>query len=177
MSFALRTSRLTLAMPSEADYSFLRALYADPEIVRFNGGTLSEERAAGSIAKHKAHWDERGYGLTVASLTETGERVGFVSLTHLGLCGPELPDLGFVILPKHQSKGFATEASAALVKFGFETLGVARITAGVSGKNEAAVVVLRRLGFQFVENRDFILADGRDFSGSSVWALTRAEVR
>lgn len=173
--FPIRTNRLTLAMPDETDYAFMRGVYADPELVRFNGGTLSEEKAAGSIAKHKAHWDAHGYGLTVASLTETGERVGFVSLTHLGLCGPEHPDLGFLVAPAHHGKGFATEASSALVSFGFEALGVAKITALVASKNAPAVRVLEKLGFELVERRDFILPDGRNFSGSSVWALARTE--
>jgi len=81
------------------------------------------------------------------------------------------------VTPVHQGHGFATEGASALVTFGLETLGVARITALTSSRNEPAVRVLRKLGFELVENRDFLLPDGRDFSGSSVWARGQSPQR
>ena len=65
-------------------------------------------------------------------------------------------ELGFVIHPDHQRRGYATEASRAVLRMGFEELGLHRIIARADPRNAGSVGVMERLGMRreahFVRN-------------------------
>ena len=57
-------------------------------------------------------------------------------------------EIGYVFNPDHRGNGYATEAANALLRLGFETLGLRRIIARVDARNTASAAVLRRLGMR-----------------------------
>lgn len=57
-------------------------------------------------------------------------------------------EIGYVINPDHQGRGYATEACRVLLRLGFDELGLHRITARVDRRNEPSAHVLRRLGMR-----------------------------
>lgn len=57
-------------------------------------------------------------------------------------------ELGFWIGKEWWGKGYASEAAAAVIRFGFETLGLNRICAHHMLRNPAAGKVLQRVGMQ-----------------------------
>jgi RimJ/RimL family protein N-acetyltransferase len=57
-------------------------------------------------------------------------------------------EIGYVFDPDHQGNGYATEAANALLRLGFETLGLRRIIARVDARNTASAGVLRRIGMR-----------------------------
>jgi RimJ/RimL family protein N-acetyltransferase len=57
-------------------------------------------------------------------------------------------ELGFWIGREHWGQGFASEAAAAVVRYGFETLGLNRICAHHMARNPTAGRVLRRVGME-----------------------------
>ena len=58
-------------------------------------------------------------------------------------------DIGFAFLPQFWGKGYAIEAAAAVMHFGYDKLKLKRIVALTSAGNMASVKVLKRLGLQF----------------------------
>jgi RimJ/RimL family protein N-acetyltransferase len=60
-------------------------------------------------------------------------------------------DLGYRFKFQHWNKGFATEASMACVKFGFEQLNLKEIFAMVHPENLASMHVAQKCGFEFIE--------------------------
>ncbi len=56
--------------------------------------------------------------------------------------------LGYVFDPDHHGNGYATEAAAALLRVGFEGLGLHRIIARIDARNSASAAVLRRIGMR-----------------------------
>jgi [ribosomal protein S5]-alanine N-acetyltransferase len=73
------------------------------------------------------------------------EMVGYV-----GFHVPEDPgrlELGYLIFPRFQGRGYATEAVRALMDWARETHGITRFVASVAPGNEASLAVVRRLGF------------------------------
>lgn len=56
--------------------------------------------------------------------------------------------LGYNVGRAHWVKGFATEAAAAVVAWGFETLHLQRIFATADARNLASIRVMRKLGMQ-----------------------------
>ncbi|CUS06195.1 GCN5-related N-acetyltransferase [Candidatus Promineifilum breve] len=55
-------------------------------------------------------------------------------------------DIGYELAPDAWGHGYATEAARAIVRFGFETLGLHRISADTVADNTASARVLQKLG-------------------------------
>ncbi len=63
--------------------------------------------------------------------------------------GPErTADLGFQFHPAYHGQGYAYEAAAALLRYGFRQWHLRRITAGCDARNTASFRLLERLGMR-----------------------------
>ena len=56
------------------------------------------------------------------------------------------------VSPRHQRRGYATEAGAALIHYAFSELNLARIVATTTYDNAASIGVMRRLGLRIEHN-------------------------
>ena len=65
----------------------------------------------------------------------------------LNIYKPSLAVLAFYIASPYWGQGFATEAGAAFIRFGFSELGLNDIVATVQKGNDASEHVLQKLGF------------------------------
>ena len=97
-----------------------------PDVLAFTGDAPFESvEAARQFIEHYNPYATTGYGRWTVLLKTTHE--------YLGWCGLRLDtdsgqtDLGYRFLPTHRNKGYATEAGAACLKYGFETLGLQTI--------------------------------------------------
>lgn len=71
-------------------------------------------------------------------------------------------ELGYWIGPPFQNRGFATEAAGAVLRYGFEGLGLHKITVGCISENTASRHVIEKVGFRFLgEQRDHAFRFGR----------------
>jgi len=53
-----------------------------------------------------------------------------------------------ITAPAHQGRGYATEASRALLDFAFETMGLHRVVGRAEARNLASARVLEKLGMR-----------------------------
>ena len=84
--------------------------------------------------------------------------------TYIGRCGlypfrddagAEIKDtanIGFYLARPFWGQGLATEAARAFVQYGFETLGLRRIVAGINAENVASISVVQKLGFSLTRS-------------------------
>jgi len=71
-------------------------------------------------------------------------------------------EIGYVLNPDFQRKGYAPEAATEIIKFGFSALGLHRIEARFMVDNVASRKVTEKLGMTFErEERDSMLVKGR----------------
>lgn len=77
---------------------------------------------------------------------DTNEYIGWYILKHLLDTGEV--EVGFRIKKKFWGKGYSTEAGNALVKHGFETVGLKRIIAIVRPDNFASLAVIKKIGLK-----------------------------
>jgi RimJ/RimL family protein N-acetyltransferase len=56
--------------------------------------------------------------------------------------------IAFYLARPYWGQGLATEAGLAFVQYGFQTLGLRRIEAGINAKNLASIRVVEKLGFR-----------------------------
>ncbi|QOS76476.1 GNAT family N-acetyltransferase [Paenibacillus sp. JNUCC31] len=103
--------------------------------------------------------DTRAYVEYVLNLQQTQPREGFelaICLEKEGLLigGVGLhmentnAEIGYVLHPIYQGKGYAAEAARAMLGFGFKTLGVHRIYAKCRPNNKASEKVMQKIGMQ-----------------------------
>ena len=79
----------------------------------------------------------------------TRESESMIGFARLALGGVKAGKLGYAINADHWGKGYAQDAVAALVDFGFRSLDLHRITAATGPENAASRAVLNRLGFTY----------------------------
>lgn len=113
-------------------------------------------RLTGAI--QRASQDPRTeYYLAVAE-RETDRLIGFI---RLGLSGVKAAKLGFAIAADHWGNGYATEATRAMVNYGFAKLDLHRITAAIGPENAASIALVTRLRFQREGRlRDHVFTNG-----------------
>jgi len=79
----------------------------------------------------------------------------------IGLCGflqrdfLDHPDIGYAILPKHEGKGYTSEAAKAMLEYGRSTLGFKTILAITSSKNSASQRLLQKIGLERQYNEKY----------------------
>lgn len=82
-----------------------------------------------------------------AVLPASGALIGDVGLTRTS-AEHRQGEIGFIIHPDHQRRGYATEASSALLRMGFEELGLHRVIARADPRNAGSMGVMERLGMR-----------------------------
>ena len=147
----LRTDRLLLRPFEADDLDALHAIHSDEAVVRWlynDPRTLNETREllGRKIAGAALHAEGDWLGAAV-TLRDTGELVGDLSLfwtseTH------RQGELGFVVHPLHQGRGYATEASRPMLAFAFEELGLHRVVGRLEPRNTGSARVLEKLGMR-----------------------------
>ena len=118
---------------------------------------------------------EAGRAITlVADLAQTGELVGDCVLFWRSQEHKQ-GEVGYVFNPAYHGRGLATEAVGALLRLGFEGLGLHRIAGHLDGRNAASARVLERAGLRreahLVEN-EFVKGEWTD---ELIYAILRSE--
>jgi RimJ/RimL family protein N-acetyltransferase len=141
----LETERLWLTPIAVADAAEMSRVLADPALYAFTGGAPEAEAA---LAVRYARWvagpteaGQRWVNLVVRERS-TGQAAGYVQAT---VEAPEA-DLAWVIGAPWQRRGYAVEATRALVSHLARELGVATLRALIRPDHAASQAVARRLG-------------------------------
>jgi ribosomal-protein-alanine N-acetyltransferase len=147
---SIETERLLLRRITEVDVNeWTRLTFADPDVMRYhNPSSLSpEERAARTLAWYKANWSTLGYGGLLITDKSDGAVFGDCYLGPADEAG-EI-ELGYSIGSEYWGRGIATEASKAMVRFGFETAGLSRVAGYAMPVNIGSWRVLEKVGFAY----------------------------
>ena len=80
-------------------------------------------------------------------LMATGQLIGHVSLS-LGAPEHRQAEIGFMFQPGHQGRGYATEASEAMLALAFGTYELHRVYGRLEPRNVASARVLEKLGMR-----------------------------
>ena len=144
----IQTSRLVLAELTENDLAFIRELVNDKDWLRYIGdkNVHTDEDALRYLRNGpQAMYAKHGVGLWRVGLQADGTPVGICGLIKRD--GLDNLDLGFAFLPQFRSKGYAEEASRAVLDWGRQQLNVRTVVAITTFDNLASGALLTRLGF------------------------------
>jgi len=136
----------------------------------------TRERAEKSIAQAVAtDWPADGEGLnvTVVDAAEQDRILGdvYVGIRRGGRCG----EIGYTFHPDHWGRGYATEASQAIVRYLFTEIGVSRVEASLHPDNPQSARVLEACGliFEGLTRQSFWVGD--ECSDDMLYGMTRAD--
>ena len=112
------------------------------------GGRLAtREDAVEGLARYRAHWEERGYGIWAVEERASRRFVGRIGLSHHRLW-PEDVEVGWALDPEVWGRGYATEGGAAALAHAFGELGRDRVVSITHPENAGSIAVMRRLGIE-----------------------------
>ena len=146
----LETERLSLRWLTLDDSDLMLAVWNDPAFVRYVGdrGIRTTEEAHEAMSSGVLHlYEAYGYGPFRVSLRD-GD-------TPIGICGLfrgdslDTPDIGYAILPDWCERGYAYEASRAVIDYAKSALGLDRLIAIISPHNRASIGLIKKLGLRF----------------------------
>ena len=155
----IETERLLLRAFEPGDLDVLAALHGDPDLVRWIPWGPRDRRQAAVVLERKLRstsFSREGDGLGIAPVVKaSGEMVGDLTLQYAS-AEHSVAELGYLLAPGAQGRGYATEASAALLELAFGELGMHRVVARIESRNAASIALAERLGMRreahFVEN-------------------------
>ena len=146
----LETPRLTLRELRDDDFERVHAYASDHEVVRYldwGPSSIEETTRFMALAREARKATPRtAYHLAIALRTDD-RAVGSCRIEIRDASG-QTGDLGYVLDRAHWGRGYATEASRALVAFGFDRLGLHRVWARCDVRNAASAHVLEKLGME-----------------------------
>lgn len=150
----LATERLTLRPYTLDDVEMLWPHVSDPRLPRqmsWAAHTSKDETRAFIESCIKGVAESSG---VVWAIEQAGDFVGAIGLHgvrfQVAAWRVDRAELGYWIGIPFQRNGYVSEAAAEVVRFGFETLGLHKITVGCLDGNEGSRKVIERLGFRFI---------------------------
>ncbi|KPC66328.1 GNAT family N-acetyltransferase [Streptomyces chattanoogensis] len=179
-AYPIRTERLELRPVRAADFDAMYAYRSLPEVCRYlYTGPYEEDELRADLATKATRTTLRESGdiLNLAVIVqETGQLVGDVTFV-LTRAEHRQGRIGYVFHPGHGGHGYATEASRALLKLGFDDLHLHRIQAELDGRNAASARLLERLGMRregHLRENEFL--DG-EWTDEVIYAMLASEWR
>lgn len=153
------TPRLHLREWTLADAEDAFAIFSDPEVTRWLGGSGGYPESVDAMRTviedrwipRQSSLGERGLGFWASEEKATERVVGAVLLKALpGDGGVETSEIeiGWYVVRPRWGEGFASEAAAAVADYAVGELGLAELYAIVKPGNERSIGVTRRLGMR-----------------------------
>ena len=146
----LATDRLTLRGWRDDDLGALAAMNADPEVMRYimDGSVLDGQQSSERLRKMIVTWDEYGFGRFAVEVRGTGALIGWAGLAVPTFLPEVLPavEIGWRLDRRFWGNGYATEAAAAALRFGFADRGLDRVISIRHIGNTRSARVMEKLG-------------------------------
>ncbi len=152
----IQTERLSLRAFGPADSTPLLDVFGDAAVMRYGDGVQSLTWTESWILRQQDSYQKLGYG-NWAVINKTGDLPGYC----IGYCGLSYADdlgghpevaLGYRLARRYWGRGYASEAVAATIDYGFNALGLRRIVATIDLGNAASVRVAERAGMVYERN-------------------------
>ncbi|MER7171270.1 GNAT family N-acetyltransferase [Streptomyces mesophilus] len=150
----IETGRLVLRRWRDEDVAAMAAVNADPEVMRWigDGSVRDEARTRAGIEAVEREWEHQGFGLFAVEVRGSGRLAGFTGLTVPHFLPEVLPavEIGWRLGREFWGKGYATEAAAAALRFGFLDRGLNQIVSISQPENTASERIMAKLGMRLL---------------------------
>lgn len=143
----IETDRLLLRVPLPQDRLPLHAMWADPAVMADLGPVKNAAESDASIARHAAY---APLGFRAVILRESGATIGFCGLKP---GAPDTPiagmlEIGWMLAVPYWGGGYAREAAAAAIAWGWANRPAEAIVAITAEQNAKSRRLMERLGMR-----------------------------
>ncbi len=152
MTYTLESKRLSFRPIETNDLDHIYSLDSDPEVRSFfPSGILTKEQVLEKIHKNKTLFETHGFGdfILVSKTNEFVGRAGF------GITSDNQVEIGYLFLKKFWGLGYATEATSALLKWGFENLPNNRFIAFAPLNHTGSHSVMIKCGMKYFKTDNY----------------------
>jgi ribosomal-protein-alanine N-acetyltransferase len=158
LPLAIDTARLKLRPGAPSDVEDIWPYVSDPSFPRFMTWTAHKDRDE-ALAVFASHAEELAAGTAVVWVIEhEGRASGMIGLHairwHVRAWRVDRAEMGYWLAPRLAGQGLMSEAAQAVLAWGFESLGLHKISVGCIEDNVASRRVIEKLGFRFVGRRE-----------------------
>lgn len=163
------TERLLLRPFRDDDLEPWAALNSDPEVMTYLGKPLSREESDRIASGVNQRYASDGTGFLAIERRTDGAFVGACGLQFT----PWYPDdfeIGWRLARAYWGQGYATEAAASWLEYGFTTMALTRVISVTDTPNTRSIGVMRRLGMSF-DHEARLEEDGEQFD-ATIYSLT-----
>ncbi len=148
----LETPRLILRAHRREDLDACAAMWGDPAMVRhISGRPSTRPEAWRRLLAYAGHWVLMGFGYWAVVEKASGRFIGDVGLSDFKRgVDPRLddaPEIGWLIAPAAQGRGYATEAAHAALDWIEQALAPPRTACLIDPGNEASLRIAATLGY------------------------------
>lgn len=144
----LDTKRLRLRAFRAGDLQAMHDLYGDADNLRYWSVPASPDiGVTRRLMKWHLAYRPRHYVMWAVEEIKSRKLVGMINYHRRDLREKRV-DVGWLILPQHQGKGYMTEAGRALLRHLFDDLGVHKVEALIEPANKPSAALAKRLGFR-----------------------------
>jgi len=150
------TERLILRVPAAGDRAALHAMWADPAVMADLGPVMDAAGSDATLARHDGYRHER-LGFNVVERREDRAVIGFCGLKR-GNPGTPIAgqiEVGWMFARPFWGRGYAFEAAAASIGWGWRHRAEDRIVAITSARNARSRRLMERLGMNRLADGDF----------------------
>ena len=157
MQSSLQTGRLLLRRWRESDRLPFQAMNSDPRVMEFMPTLLSSAESDALVDRAQAHFDRHRYGPFAVELLENHSFIGFIGLSIPNFDAPFMPavEVGWRLAFDYWGRGLATEGARAVVRYGFEELGLDSLVSFTVPANRRSRRVMEKLGMTHDPRDDF----------------------
>lgn len=175
----IETERLMLRPWREADAEPFAAICVDPDVMRHLDGPQPRGRVDDFIERQRASQQRAGYCFWAVERRDDEALLGFCGLRDGGHAGTAVPDeleIGWRLRRDAWGRGYAREAAAASIAWGWRETARPRIAAWTVLANEASWRLMERLGMTRRSELAFahpVFADGHPLRNLIVYVIER----
>ena len=152
---SIETDRLILRPFGLDDLDDLAAILADPDVTRYlpGGRPRTREQTETTLNFIIGHWQQHGFGWWAVNLKTGRELIGWCGLKLVDSTGEV--EVLYLFARRHWGQGYATEAGAASLRYGFEALKLDRIIALAVPENAASRRVMEKMGMRYGKTAEY----------------------
>jgi RimJ/RimL family protein N-acetyltransferase len=145
---AVLTRRLKVRPPTEDDRPRFVELFCDEAFMAFSAGVLSTVAAHDRFDQMLVRCSELAFAKQPVIERSTGAIIGYTGVDWFFLEGRRHLEYGYRLVPNSRGKGYATEASAALLTKAARSFH-GEVLAIIAPANRPSQNVIRKLAFDF----------------------------
>ena len=151
------TNRLQLRGWRDADRAPFAAMNADPVVMEHFPAPLDRAASDALVDRFLEHWAEHGFGIWAVERRDDAQFIGFAGMYRPSFEAHFTPavEVGWRLAREAWGHGYATEAGAAALRFGFEHARLDEIVSFTVPANERSWRVMERIGMHRDPAGDF----------------------